>query len=78
MKKVVTNNCLDYLELLWYCLLLKGGVAMNTLEDLYYGNLFSYEKCANLDDEVKELLKMLNRNEGKLTVTLTEAQKETF
>ncbi|MGN0449511.1 MAG: DUF6809 family protein [Ruminococcus sp.] len=51
---------------------------MNTLEDLYYGNLFSHEKSAKLDDEVKEILKLLNRNEEKLTATLTEAQKETF
>jgi len=58
--------------------LLKGGATMNTLEDLYYGNLFPQEKCAKLDDEVKELLKLLNRNEEKLTATLTELQKETF
>ena len=51
---------------------------MNTLEDLYYGNLFPREKCAKLDDEVKELLKLLNRNEEKLVATLTEVQKETF
>ena len=48
------------------------------LEELYYGNLFPHEKCAKLDDEVKELLKLLNRNEEKFTATLTEAQKETF
>lgn len=51
---------------------------MNTLEDLYYGNLFPHEKCAKLNAEVKELLKLLNRNEEKLTATLTESQKETF
>lgn len=51
---------------------------MNTLEDLYYGNLFPHEKCAKLDYEVKELLKLLNRNEEKLTSTLTELQKEIF
>lgn len=51
---------------------------MNTLEDLYCGNLFPHEKCAKLDDEVKELLKLLNRNEEKLTATLSEEQKETF
>ena len=51
---------------------------MNTLEDLYYGNLFPHEKSAKLDDEVKELLKLLNRNEEKLVATLTEVQKETF
>ena len=35
---------------------------MNTLEDLYYGNLFPQEKCAKLDDEVKELLKLRGVN----------------
>lgn len=56
----------------------KGGATMNTLEDLYYGNLFPHEKCVKLNDEVKELLNLLNRNEEKLAATLTEAQKETF
>lgn len=51
---------------------------MNTLEDLYYGNIVPNEKCAKLDDEVKELLKLLNRNEEKLVATLTELQKDTF
>lgn len=51
---------------------------MNTLEDLFYGNLFPLGKSAKLDDEVKELLKLLNRNEEKLTATLTGVQKETF
>ncbi len=51
---------------------------MVTLEDLYYGNLFPHEKCAKLDDETKELLCLLNRNGEKLTVTLSDEQKETF
>lgn len=51
---------------------------MNILEDLYYGNIVPNEKCARLDDEVKGLLKLLNRNEEKLTATLSEEQKETF
>ena len=67
-----------YKSFVIYVCTAKGGAAMNTLEDLYYGNLFPHEKCAKLDDEVKELLKLLNRNEEKLTATLTEAQKETF
>lgn len=51
---------------------------MDTLEDLYYGNLFPHEKCAKLDDETKELLGLLNRNEEKLTETLSDEQKEIF
>lgn len=51
---------------------------MDILEDLYYGNLFPHEKCAKLDDEMKELNGLLNRNEEKLTATLSDEQKETF
>ena len=51
---------------------------MDILEDLYYGNLFPNEKCAKLDDETKELLVLLNRNEEKLIATLSDGQKETF
>ena len=48
---------------------------MDTLEDLYYGNLFPHEKCAKLDDEMKELLGLLKE---KLTETLSDEQKEIF
>lgn len=51
---------------------------MNILEELYYGNIVPNEKCAKLDDEVKELLKLLNRNEEKLLVTFSEEQKINF
>ena len=51
---------------------------MDILEDLYYGNLFPHEKCAKLDDEMKELNGLLNRIEEKLTVTLFDGQKEAF
>lgn len=51
---------------------------MDILEDLYYGNLFPYEKVSKLDNEIKELLRLLNRNEERLTETLSDAQKETF
>lgn len=51
---------------------------MNTLEDLYYGNVYPYEKCAKLNDEVKELLKLLNRNEEKLKATFSDKQDNIF
>lgn len=51
---------------------------MDILEDLYYGNLFPNEKYAKLDDETKELLGLLNRNEEKLLATLSDEQKEIF
>ena len=42
---------------------------MNTLKELYYGNIVPNEKCAKLNSEVTERLKLLNRNEEKLTET---------
>lgn len=51
---------------------------MYILEDLYYGNLFPHEKVSNLNDEMKELLGLLNRNEEKLSATLSDEQRETF
>lgn len=51
---------------------------MDTLENLYYGNLFPHEKSAKIDDETRKLLALLNRNEEKLMATLSDEQKETF
>lgn len=51
---------------------------MDILEDLYYGNLFPHKKVSKLDDEMKELLGLLNRNEEKLIANLSDEQKETF
>ena len=51
---------------------------MKTLEELYYGNILPNEKCAKLSDEVKELLKLLNRNEDELLKTLSDEQKVIF
>lgn len=51
---------------------------MNILEELYYGNIAPNEKCARLNSEVTKLLKLLNRNEEKLTVTFSEEQKIIF
>lgn len=51
---------------------------MYILEDLYYGNLFPHEKVSKLDDETKELLGLLKKNEEKLMATISNEQKETF
>ena len=51
---------------------------MDIIEDLYYGNLFPHEKVSKLDDEMKELLRLLNRNDEKFTANLSDEQKETF
>lgn len=51
---------------------------MNILEELYYGNIVPNEKCAKLNSEAMELIKLLNRNEEKLKVIFSEEQKIIF
>lgn len=51
---------------------------MNIIEELYYGNVVPNEKYAKLSDELKELLKLLNRNEDKFLNTLSNEQKIIF
>ena len=51
---------------------------MSMLEDLYYGELNPYERCSQLDDESRSLLKLKMSNEENLVVTLTEKQKNDF
>lgn len=51
---------------------------MNIIEELYYGNVIPNEKHAKLSDEIKELLKLLNRNEDDFLKTLSDEQKIIF
>ena len=51
---------------------------MSILEELYYGELNPYERCSQLNDESRSLLKLKNSNEENLVVTLTEKQKNDF
>ena len=51
---------------------------MNIIEELYYGNVVPNENHAKLSDELKELLKLLNRNEDEFLKTLSNEQKIIF
>ncbi len=43
---------------------------MNTLEDLYYGNINPYEKCFDRKSEYAKFAKIVTGNEEKLTAFL--------
>lgn len=51
---------------------------MTTLEDLYYGNISPHERYIKCSTRVDQLIKLLCKNEERLTATLTEQQKENF
>ena len=51
---------------------------MNTIEELYYGNITPSEREYRRGSEYAHILQLATRSEEKLIVTLTEAQKETF
>ena len=51
---------------------------MNTIEELYYGNITPSEREYRRGSEYAHILQLATRSEEKLIGTLTEAQKETF
>ena len=51
---------------------------MNTIEELYYGNITPSEREYRRGSEYAHVLQLATRSEEKLIGTLTEAQKETF
>ena len=51
---------------------------MTTIEDLYYGNIYPYERKINKDSEEADLFNLLCKNDEKLTNSLTDNQKELF
>jgi len=51
---------------------------MNILEDFWYGNLDPAEYDASPNEEYKELIRLISRNEEKLLSTMTDVQKELF
>ena len=53
----------------------KNGEKMTTLENLYYGNIASYEYEAERGSEYDVTAKLVFRHEQELSATLTEQQK---
>ena len=46
------------------------------LEEFWFGNVYPQEQYTNRHPDVKELLRLMDKNRTKLTETLTDAQKE--
>ena len=51
---------------------------MDIINELWYGNVSPFEQCTRGDKWLKELLKLVVRNQEDLDGTLTEKQKETL
>ena len=51
---------------------------MGILEEFWYGNIEPAEFDTSPSPEYREILLLISRNEDKLLVTMTEAQKELF
>lgn len=51
---------------------------MNVLEEFWYGNLNPAEYDACPDEEYKELIRLISRNEEKLLETMTDEQRDIF
>ena len=51
---------------------------MNVLEEFWYGNLDPAEYDAYPNEEYKELIRLVSRNEEKLLETMSDEQRELF
>ena len=51
---------------------------MKTIDELWYGNIPTFEQCTRGDKRLKELLKLVARNREELNGTLTDKQTETL
>ena len=49
---------------------------MNTVKDLWYGNVSPLEQCTRGDKQMKALLSLVVRNRDELAGTMTDKQKE--
>ena len=51
---------------------------MQTIKELWYGNVSPCDSCGSHDMEVNRLLCLMDRNREELEKTATPQQKETF
>ncbi len=51
---------------------------MKTIDELWYGNISTFEQCTRVDKRLKELLKLVAKNREEIGETLTEKQKGTM
>ena len=51
---------------------------MDIINELWYGNISTFEQCTRGDKRLKELLKLVARNREDLDGTLSDKQKETL
>ena len=49
---------------------------MQTISELWYGNIHPFEQCTCGDKRIKDLMKLIVRNREELGGSLTEKQKE--
>ncbi len=56
----------------------RSATHIKTLEDLYYENINPHERYIKRGSKADELVKVICKNEEKLTSTFIEQQKETF
>ena len=61
---------------LWYPVVLEGGIGMDTIRELFYGNIHPYERDIPKDSEGDRLNKLITRHEAALKSTLNEHEAE--
>jgi hypothetical protein len=76
---LIFTNKLDFLYLLWYCVVLQEVQLMkNMIKELWRGNVMPPEDGRQNTPEMKQLLEYIGRHNDDLQKTMTDEQKAIF
>jgi hypothetical protein len=76
---LIFTNKLDFLYLLWYCVVLQEVQLMkNMIKELWRGNVMPPEEGRQNTPEMKQLLEYIGRHNDDLQKTMTDEQKAIF
>ena len=71
-----TQKSSGLFRFLWYPVVLEGGIDMNTIRELFYGNIHPFERDVPKDSECDKLNKLIIRHDAALKATLNEQEIE--
>ena len=63
---------------LWYPVVLEGGINLDTIRELFYGNIHPHERDIPKDSECDKLNKLIISYDATIKETLNEQETETL
>ena len=71
-----TQKSSGLFHFLWYHVVLEGGIGMDMIRELFYGNIHPFERDIPKDSECDKLNKLIIRHDAAIKATLNEQEAE--